>query len=255
MSRPTIIAVNQTGSPITINDLGGVVIPANGQTELTGQEYGYSLIELQRKKELYGEIEDGNLLLSDGSRDFSKEESLKVLSPLYSLDAEVIKSNLNANRAPSVSDNSSSGYKVGSCWFYGNRTFKLVEEQNNQAIWKSDNVIQNISVNSQTKNKNTYTTLNKFLYDGSDRTLLSIDFVSYMDEDIDSYDVRVIDATNGSNIIAEKTSLTNTEEEIIDISTISNLPSGKSQFEVQVKKNNGDGRDKVYLDVLYLKFN
>lgn len=48
---------------------------------------------------------------------------------------------------------------------------------------------------------------------------------------------RIFDVTNG-NVICELTGITNTDQEGLDMGTISNLPSGPADFEIQVGSDN-----------------
>jgi len=54
-----------------------------------------------------------------------------------------------------------------------------------------------------------------------------------------SYDLRIIDKTNGDAVICETTGKTNTAEQIIDLGTLSNLPTGQALWHLQVKKTGG----------------
>lgn len=74
----------------------------------------------------------------------------------------------------------------------------------------------------------------------------SIKCVTYMHENITSYSVRAYDRTN-NQIMAEAT-FTNTDFEINDMGTISNIPSKNALIEIQVKRNGGQKSNKVYID-------
>lgn len=58
------------------------------------------------------------------------------------------------------------------------------------------------------------------------------------------YSVRLYDLTN-ARIIAEKTGLTNTEKEVIDLGTISNIPTNKAVLELHIKRTTGAGTAKI----------
>lgn len=123
-------------------------------------------------------------------------------------------------------------------------------------IDKAPTMIQQIDINKDSKTKNSYKSLTRIIYYGSGSIgdIISIEVVAYMADKVDSYDIKIVDKKNGSAVIAEKTGLTNTTDEIIDMGTISNLPTGKSRFEVQIKKNGNDKSAKVYLDTILIKY-
>jgi len=89
-----------------------------------------------------------------------------------------------------------------------------------------------------------------FKYAGSDEigVINYIEIIGYKDSSPTSYAVRVYDVTN-NNILAEKTGLTNTEEEIIDLGSISNIPTQSAILEIQAKRVGGNGNNKrVYIE-------
>lgn len=73
----TIIAKNQTASQITITDLGGCIIDASGQYELTKSR---GLNAIYSSKDLVTMINDDTILLNDGTTDFTKAESLTYIA-------------------------------------------------------------------------------------------------------------------------------------------------------------------------------
>ena len=85
-------------------------------------------------------------------------------------------------------------------------------------------------------NNSSYSKIGSFKYNGSDKIghINYIDVISYMQNGGESYSVRIFDKTNG-NVICEKTGLTNTTEEIIDLGDISNVPINESIFELQAR--------------------
>jgi len=124
---------------------------------------------------------------------------------------------------------------------------------NSQKIPK---MIQQVDINKTLKNKNTYRSMSKIIYYGSNSIgeITTIEVVAYMQSGVDSFDIRVVDRKNGSNVIAEKTGLTNTDDEIIDLGTISNLPTDKTRLEVQIRKNDSSSSTNVYLDTILIKY-
>lgn len=132
-----------------------------------------------------------------------------------------------------------------------------------------DNLISNHSPNNNTPKNNLFTYTPRttyssslvyqrvggpFKYQGSDNVgnIDYIEVVAYKDALPTSYDVRIYDSTNGT-VLAESTGLTNTDEQIIDLGTISNIPSGPSLLEVQVKQSGGTTKN-VYLEQVLIYF-
>lgn len=62
-----------------------------------------------------------------------------------------------------------------------------------------------------------------------------------------AHSIRVIDKTNGDNIIAEVTGLTSTTQDIADLGNLSNLPTSESIWEIQFKR---DDSGAVNIDVV-----
>ena len=112
-----------------------------------------------------------------------------------------------------------------------------------------DTVEKNLIVNGIARSTS-YQTISRFIYMGKNNVgeIKEIKIVSYMDEGITSYNVRIVDKNNQSNIIAEITGLSNTEDDIVDMGSINNIPSSESRFEIQVKKMGGVAKDSIYVD-------
>jgi len=125
----------------------------------------------------------------------------------------------------------------------------------NYTLTPSTGLIQQIDINKSSK-KTSYTTVGRIVYLGSKiiGNIIEVDAIMYMDSGVDSYDIRFVDKTNSSVIIAEKSGITNTEDAIIEITEISNLPSDKSRLDIQVRKNGGTGNTYVYLDSVLVKY-
>lgn len=76
---------------------------------------------------------------------------------------------------------------------------------------------------------------------------------------IASYDARVYDLTN-SNFICEKTGMTNSEVDFVDLGTVSNIPTTSAVWEIHIRANfdsNKDekkNRDFVFLRGFYLSY-
>lgn len=95
------------------------------------------------------------------------------------------------------------------------------------------------------KNTN-YTRYGVYGYLGSN-TLLPINkicVISYSDNNVSSYNVRIFNVTN-STVIAEAT-FSNKSEQLLDMGTISNVPTGSSLLEIHLKVNSATGNASVY---------
>lgn len=92
-----------------------------------------------------------------------------------------------------------------------------------------------------------YDALYEFVFPGGDvSSISSIKFLSYMDNGITSYDIRIYDSTNGTVIAT--VNLTNAVKTIITLSSFNNIPTGDAIMEIQAKKNGGSGNKSIYLD-------
>ena len=79
----TIVAINQTGSPLALDQLAApdAEIPATGST-VTLSDFN-TLQEIQRDEQLLGYIQGGSVLLNDGVYTLTQAESERLLSPVY----------------------------------------------------------------------------------------------------------------------------------------------------------------------------
>ena len=73
------------------------------------------------------------------------------------------------------------------------------------------------------------------VYGEYQKSIQSINIISYMQNGNTSYDVQIYDSTN--NKIISTQNFTNTDAQINDMGTLSNLPNKKSIFEIHVKSN------------------
>lgn len=103
----------------------------------------------------------------------------------------------------------------------------------------------------------TYEKMGSFKYGGSDQIgiINYIDVISHKDSSLTSYDIRIYDQTNNL-VITERTGLTNTEEVVNDLGTISNIPTAEAVLEIQAKRTGGSGKNKnVYIDQAIIYYN
>lgn len=96
-------------------------------------------------------------------------------------------------------------------------------------------VISNISVPEHFIDLTNYTTIATFSYPGSNNwpNTSNIKVISIMETGGTSYDIKIMDITNNNQIVTKN--LTNVDEEICDLGTLSNLPTDPAIFEVQAK--------------------
>jgi len=76
MAQPVFIAVNQTGSPITLRQLA-LTVPASGQVTLS--DYN-TPAEIQSDPELWTQVNAGNIRINDGTTTLSQAQSLQYLT-------------------------------------------------------------------------------------------------------------------------------------------------------------------------------
>lgn len=70
--------------------------------------------------------------------------------------------------------------------------------------------------------------------------------VAYMDSGITNYTISVYDLKN--KLYLASGTFTNTEEDVVQLGTISNLPQKSTTLEVQVKRTGGPAKKYVYID-------
>lgn len=116
-------------------------------------------------------------------------------------------------------------------------------------------LMQHVDVNGSSR-FNFWRTMSRIIYMGLDDVgaIQKIEIIAYMDADVTSYDVRIVDKGNQSAVVAQVSGLTNTDDDIIDMGTISNLPSSKTRFDIQIRKNGGAWRKEAYLDSIMITY-
>ena len=108
--------------------------------------------------------------------------------------------------------------------------------------------INNI-INKQST-KSSYQRICTFVYEGSILigSIKQISGIAYIDSNATDYTILVEDVTNDQTL-AEQT-YTNKFEDMIELSTITNVPTGKSKIEVSVKRTSSKNNAKVYVESL-----
>ena len=94
---------------------------------------------------------------------------------------------------------------------------------------------KNIEVNVETKLTNFFKVKTFYIKGKLTENIRNIKILSNIKNDTSSYTARIYDIAN-YNIIAEAT-FTNTDSQLNDLGTISNVPNNESIFELQIKSN------------------
>ena len=163
--------------------------------------------------------------------------------------------NLGATLAPTVTDDSDSGYEPGSWWVdqVNDNAYQCVDATVGAAIWKGTTpsggaksmVLSFASGSSKhvTTNSPTFASLAHFVYAGTDEvgpiTAFNINAWKQGGGGGQPVDFRIVDLGTGS-VIAEITGITSTlESNLVNMGTISSLPAIPSVLELQGKKQGG----------------
>jgi hypothetical protein len=110
-------------------------------------------------------------------------------------------------------------------------------------------VHEHLTIKESVFNSGTFELVSSFLYDGTDTHAPIIQIQSIVKSESGSTgEVRIYDITN-NNVIALGM-FTNAEYGLLDLGTISNLPTGPSIFEIQIRRESGAGQKKVYITAL-----
>jgi len=132
MALVTIIAVNQTGTPVPFTQLmvPNGQIPGSGQYQLTDSNW---VEQILRDDELLTHIQNNNILLTVSGTALTKEQSLSFLdAPTRPVKVSYAES----SQAPGASDDSSTGYSVGSVWITtGGVVYRCVDATDSNAVW------------------------------------------------------------------------------------------------------------------------
>ena len=137
-------------------------------------------------------------------------------------------------------------------WTWNGSTFLQGDDV---VISEKSALIQQIDINAQSKME-TYRTLGRVIILGADVTgsIKTIEGIMYKDDQVTSYDARIIDRGNNSTVIAEVTGQTNIEDAIIDFGALSNLPSSKTRLDIQLRRNGGSSNHYVYLNSILIRY-
>lgn len=98
-------------------------------------------------------------------------------------------------------------------------------------------IVENISVPDNIVDSTSYMTVASLDFPGTAvwNTVTNIKVISMMESDGTNYDIKIMNTSVMPPVQICTKNLTNTDEEISDLGTLSNLPVGESIFEVQAR--------------------
>ncbi len=181
---------------------------------------------------------------------------------------DTVLNKFDATTAPTASDDSGDGYEVGSRWIdvSADKAYVCVDATATSAVWietTQSGSIQTpieISIGGNTApqfstSSTSYVVATVFRFAGTTAlgTPTAMKAIGFKDASPTSWDVQIFDATN-ANIIATKTGNTGTASELVDVGTLSNLPTGAAIFEVQLKRTGGTGGSMVHAQTASIDF-
>jgi hypothetical protein len=170
--------------------------------------------------------------------------------------------NLAATTAPTADDDNTLGYSVGSRWHdtTGSASYVCLSAATGAAVWKSttaaasatiDQAIPFAKVNSKS---DSYVTVGCFVFRGSSvmGTPSSIHAIAGV-QVASGYSARVYDVTN-SQTICEKVQGSESFPSVVDLGSISNVPTGAAVWEFQLKRDGGTGNSDVEAASIDVRF-
>jgi hypothetical protein len=133
MALPTIILVNTTGSAIELKQLA-VTVPASGSLTVTDFDRPD---EILNDDQLQGFLDSGDITVTFNGDALTSEQSKAKIQPITQLD---ILHNLGATVDPTVSDDDTAGYSVGSVWLNttAGRGYRCFDDATGAAVWILD---------------------------------------------------------------------------------------------------------------------
>lgn len=152
------------------------------------------------------------------------------------------KSNFTATSNPTVDNDSTELYTVGSRWVNTttNDEFVCTDATDGEAVWKPTTArLEQVAVEYVTKSK-TPVVARTYLFRGSSiRGIKSIKAIAAINTSSAgfTFDIRVIDYDNSGAVIAQRTGISGMEKKIYDLGTIANVPDSDHIFEVQINRS------------------
>jgi hypothetical protein len=228
------IVKNTTISDITIASTG-VTVPASGQYTIPQQDY-LMWADPDTITEITTDVNSGDLVINDSIQDLPAADGLEFLR--YP-DKGLAKVSSDDTTPGYLSTKLIAGALIGITVNSGgaNETVTLdaqdaADEGKLKEIGFHDNSQPDVSTSSVT-----YTIVASFVYGGSTAVGTPTYMKAILHTSATSGDIKIYDVTNGNTIVEKN--FTNTTKAIIDLGTLSNIPTGESIFEVQVKRTGG----------------
>jgi hypothetical protein len=172
--------------------------------------------------------------------------------------ARAKKANLSATAGPTINDDVDLGYNVGSVWVdtTNGDSYICVDNTDGAAVWKATSpkgggksMVMSFAAGTDLSLITStigYELKAKFPFAGTDEVgdILEIHANLWKNSALEATgQIRIVDASNGDALIAELTGVTNLDEDVLlDLGTITNLPTTKSTFEVQMGRSAGANR-------------
>lgn len=190
----------------------------------TIQEHEYDLLIFDA--DLQADITSGDAIFNDGTQDYT--DAAEGLDLLKAISASCI-------RDIPVDDTDIADGRI----LKYNTTTKKLEYVNEAGSGSGVTAIE-VSIEADTTSSS-YTVIGQFIFRGTAvlSTLSKIKAIVHATSTA-VMDVKVYDLTNALTI-AELLGVTETVPTIKDLGTLSNVPSGESIFEIQVRKSSGGG--------------
>ena len=164
---------------------------------------------------------------------------------------------------PTNMDDDTKRYKVGSrrANTQTGRFFVCTDATTSNATWICTTVpnafYDHMTISPSPTNSTTYESAASFTFVGTTTyNLASISVVAAVSSaDINvTFDLRVIDVTNGNNVIAEAIGLHSQTKTIFDLGPLTNLPASSAVFDIEVRRSGTANADTVALYSALLTF-
>lgn len=252
------------GSVVTPSDLGWPIPASGGFVDLDDAEEVQTLQNSEASRTFLTDnvySPEATLILVDVSgtpTDVLQVDALAFLDNFQGKSTHRIKNNI-ASVAPTVNDDETKGYEEHSQWL-DSVTFEIWscwDATATAAVWKksptggsasSGRASFVVTLTSQTgavreTASTSYETLGKFVYDGinilGSATAILANAWKISGPGGATFDVRIFDLSNGNAIAGILAQSATDPHNIIDLGSISNLPSTRAVFAVQCRRSGG----------------
>lgn len=181
---------------------------------------------------------------------------------------DTVLNKFDATAAPTANDDSGDGFEPGSMWVdvSADKAYICLDATATSAVWtettQSGSIQTPIEISiggnaapQFSTSSTSYVVAAAFRFAGTTAlgTPTAMKAIGFKDASPTSWDVQIFDATN-ANIIATKTGNTGTASELVDMGTLSSLPTGAAIFEVQLKRTGGTGGSMTHAQSVSIDF-